>query len=148
MAAIRPRVMLPETSEDGRKLVSVGSEDTVLSAIVKWIPVEVIAACQFVLGVIPKEHTSASLWLMASFLPITALWIGFATREHDRPIAWRQLTLATFAFFVWGIGAQAAIVHGAVPSWEAWMGSIALALGGVLLPIGDGILRALGVRQN
>jgi len=56
MPLIRPRVVLPDEPRAGAELVTTGRRDSMLSAILKWSPVEVIGTYKFVIGVIPSEY--------------------------------------------------------------------------------------------
>jgi hypothetical protein len=151
MPTLRPRVHLPEGVQKGEAPVSkdTAGKDNVLSAIVNWIPIEVIGAYEGIMGVIPDANTGTRLWVTILGIPVTALWIGFATQDDSQPqkIAWRHLILATFAFFCWTVGSQPAIVKLVITAWEPWMGTATIAAGAVLLPILNGILRALKVPQ-
>jgi hypothetical protein len=120
-----------------------------ITAILKWIPVEVLAAYEFALGFIP--NADAGLWLTVILVPMTGLWIAFATRDWKKkqpPIAWRQVILSSIAFIFWSVGTQPEIVKTVISMWETWMGSVTLAVGGLLLPIGEGVLYLLGVGQS
>jgi hypothetical protein len=129
-------------------LVAAGDEDAPLTAILKWIPVEVIGSYKFIMGMIPSDYTSARLWTSILAIPITALWIAFATQPTGKKVAWRQVFLAPIAFVCWAIAMQEDVMKGQFTNWEPWMGSVVLAAGTLALPILDGILRSLGVTQN
>jgi len=135
---LRPRVT-EEDPADPYIPFALGAPGGPLDAILKWIPVEVIGAYQFSLGVVPADGMERG-WLALIFLVLTAGWIAFATGEQDKPIAKRQTVLSTFAFAVWIVGTQASLAAQVVPDWKAWMGSIVLAVGWLLLPILSGIL--------
>ena|SRR5258708_5053280 len=146
MQPIRPRAKGGDAKE-----VLVGSESQrPLEAILKWVPVEVIAAYQFTIGVVPAGYPKTSVLIVALFVLLTGPWIAFATNEIDAKskIAWRQVILATVAFCIWVVGTQPEIVRSSVPIWENWMGSIFLGVGWLLLPIADGILRMMGIPQD
>jgi len=151
MPLLRPRVLRPEPAKDGRKSVSAENADTYISAITKWIPVEVIGAYQFILGMVPINRTGFRFWGTIAFVPLTALWIAFATTDkptNPKQIAWRQVILAACAFVAWVAGTQSDLVHGVISTWEAWMGSVVLGLSALFLPLGDRILQLLGLPQN
>lgn len=147
MARLRPRVIRPDKAMNGR-IMATAADDKNLAAIVKWIPVEVIASYQFVLGLIPPANMGTRLWLTIIFAVLTPLWIGFAAKESGETIAWRQLILACVAFIFWTLGTQEDIAKDMIPVWEVWMGSVSLGLGTLCLPILDGILCKLGIRQS
>ncbi|MBR0852508.1 hypothetical protein JQ543_32595 [Bradyrhizobium diazoefficiens] len=125
-------------------LIAAGDQDNLLTAIIKWIPIDVIGFYKFAMGIVPLEAASWRLWISILAIPVTSLWIAFATTPEGRQIAWRQVLLAPFAFLCWA----AAIQPDVMIQWQQWTGSIALAGGVLLLPILDGILRRLGVTQN
>ncbi len=148
---LRPRVNLPDKPADGLAMVAVADQDKVLAAIIKWIPVEVIAPYEVALGIIPATASAFRFWLSVAFaFVLTPLWIGFGSRDADRnePIAWRQVILSSVAFILWAVGTQEWIGLHFSGDWRPWMGSVVLALGALILPIGDGLLRRLGVRQT
>jgi hypothetical protein len=134
----------------GSRLIpfSPSDEDKGLTAILKWIPVEVIAAYKFIIGLIPADNETFRLWSSLAGIPVSALWIAYATRPEGQRIAWRQAMLAPIAFACWAAAIQGDVLKTIFPHWESWMGSIALGAGMVLLPIFDGILKAVGVPQN
>jgi hypothetical protein len=151
MPTLRPRVNLPEEAQNGRIMVSKNKtgKDNLLSAIVKWIPIEVIGAYEGIMGAIPEGNTGFRLWVTIVGIPVTALWIGFATEDDTKAqrIAWRHMILASVAFFCWTVGSQPVIVKSVITAWEPWMGTVTIGAGAVLLPILNGILRALKVPQ-
>jgi hypothetical protein len=149
MPLLRPRVARPDKAPvQGRIMVAESDKDSVLKAILGWIPVEVIAPYKFTMGFIPPGHGSARLWVTGLAVPVTFAWIVFATTPEGRKIAWRQAIIAPVAFACWAMAMQADVMKMLYPSWEPWMGSVALAAGTVLLPIFDGILKKAGVPQN
>jgi hypothetical protein len=132
----------------GRIPVGAGEEDKPLTAILKWIPVEIIGTYKFVMGFIPADAEAWRLTVTILTIPLTAGWIAFATTPEAKRIAWRQVILSPFAFACWVAAIQGDVMLDIVSGWKAWMGSVILAAGTVLLPILDGILRRLDVRQN
>ncbi len=148
MPLLRPRALRGEKPGSRRIPFGAADQDKGLTAILTWIPVEVIAAYKFVIGLIPSDHESFRLWSSIAAIPISALWIAYATRPEGQNIAWRQVILAPIAFSCWAVAIQGDILTTISPQWETWMGSVMLGAGMVLLPIFDGILKALGVPQN
>jgi hypothetical protein len=148
MPLLRPRVFRRDKPGAERILVSTAEGDSILAAIVKWIPVEVITVYKFLMGLIPQGFGSARLWTSVALVPICFLWIAFATRPDGARVAWRQAALAPFAFACWVVALQDDVMKGLAPGWQPWMGSVVLGVGALLLPILDGILRSLGVPQN
>lgn len=143
MPLLRPRVVRADKPGARRQLISAADQTKLLTAILEWIPVEVIAAYKFVINLIPSDNESFRLWSSVSAIPITALWIAYATRPKGQEIAWRQVILGPIAFTCWAIAMQGDILKYVSQSWEPWMGSVVLAGGTILLPIFDGIFRAL-----
>jgi len=148
MPLLRPRVVLPDKPTSRTVPVSPLDEDSMLTAVLKWIPAEIIAAYKFIIDFIPADRGTFRLWLSVAAIPICALWIAFATKPEGRNIAWRQVILAPIAFVCWAVAMQGDIMVKVLPWWELWMGSVVLGAGMVLLRIFDGILMALGLTQN
>jgi len=115
---------------------------------VKWIPVEVITVYKAAMGAIPENWINLRVWSSAASLVITALWIAFATTPAPGRVAWRQVLLAPVAFACWAVATQPDIVRRLYPAWEPWMAILVLCGGTLLLPILEGVLKALGVPQN
>jgi hypothetical protein len=124
------------------------ADDNTLEAIINWIPIEAIASYQFVIGFVPPAKLGAQIFLTILFTVLTPLWIGFATKGNGESIAWRQLIVACVAFIFWILGTQEDIVKYIIPAWEVWMGSVSIGLGAFCLPILDGILCRLGIKQS
>ena len=148
MPLLRPRVMRTDKLGPGRTMVAPANQDPLLTAIVKWIPVEVLTIYKTVDGVIPAGKEQFRLWFAVGAILLCALWIAFATKPDGKPIAWRQVVLAPFAFLCWVVAMQGSTLKQIAPGWESWMGSVVLGAGTLFLPILEGILKALGVRQN
>lgn len=67
----------------------------------------------------------------------------------DARIAWRQVIIAPFAFICWIAAMQGPLFASAFPNWwEDWIGSVAVGVGTLVLPILNGILKRLGVPQD
>ena len=147
MRPLRPRVIDDDADHD-QFFAATG--DRALEAIIKWIPIEVIAAFEFTIGVVPVNQPNFHIMLAVGFTALTGAWIAFATidPESPRPIAWRQVILSTFAFAIWILGTQPNAVKAVVQSWEAWIGSIILGLGWLLLPILNGVLIRARISQS
>lgn len=148
MPLLRPRVIRPDPPHAGMILIAADDQDNLLTAIFKWIPIEVIGFYKFVMGIVPLEAVSWRLWISILAVPVTSLWIAFATTPEGKRIAWRQVFLAPFAFLCWAAAIQPDVMLQLIPQWQQWTGSVALAGGVLLLPILDGILRRLGMTQN
>jgi hypothetical protein len=147
MPLLRPRV--ERLYKVSRGTVPAGGEtkEHLLAAIIKWIPVEVLTVYKGVDGLIKDEHFR--LAFLAGVIVITPLWIAFATKPEGKRIAWRQVILAPFAFLCWSLAMMdAKTLALVVANWQSWMGSVAIGIGTLLLPVFDGILRALGVPQD
>jgi len=127
MPILRPRVVGGDILvSDGRISAAAGTdEDGVISAITKWIPVEVIAFYQGI--TIPFGDSLAhGLWFAIPFgTVVTGLWIAFATKSTS-PDIWKAL-------LSW---------------WHPGINPATLAAGAVALPIADGVMRRLGLPQD
>jgi len=142
---LRPRVIGDDKPGSGKVPVAVAEKDSVLEAIIKWIPVEVIGAYEIASRVIPIASRNTALWIV--FILLTGLWILFAARDGANREAWpvRQALLSMFAFVVWTLGTDAWLLqHFKQPEWY---GTLAMTLGVLLLPILDGALKSLGFGQ-
>lgn len=129
-------------------MVGSQAKEPLLAAIITWIPAEVLTAYKALDGLIPPDKSSFRLWFSLGMVPACALWIAFATKPQDKPVAWRQVVISPFAFICWAVALQSDMLKGLFPGWEPWIGSVILGIGTVLLPILDGILTALGLRQS
>jgi hypothetical protein len=155
MATLRPRVAGGDGPRSGRDLVGARKrKDDVISAIVQWIPVEVIAVYETLLQIFKFSGPSLA-YVIPAFVIVTVLWIAFSTREAAstreavRPLAWRQIILAALAFPIWVIGTTDPLkLQLAIDWWDSRFAAAALPVGAVLLPIVDGILQRLGIRQD
>src|SRR5262245_44754610 len=135
MPLLRRRAVRQDAPKFGRDAISRKDQDQFLTAIITWIPIGVIGVYKFVVGFIPLDHPGWRAWLTIIILLLTPLWIAFATLPKGRAIAWRQVVLAPFAFVCWVAAIQPDVVAGYIPDWQAWMGSVVLGLGTLLLPI-------------
>jgi hypothetical protein len=119
-----------------------------MTAILKWIPVEVIGAYKVAIG-LSYDHPVFGLWLSVLTVPTCGLWIAFATKPKLGTIAWRQALLAPLAFAGWAVAMGTDLIKAEVyQAWTPSMGAAVLVAGTILLPILDGILKAIGVPQN
>lgn len=148
MPLLRSRVVRSDKPEPGRMPIAASDQDSLLAAIVKWIPVEVVTVYKASMGIIPDDQHAIRLGFTVFSIVITAFWIAFATRPEGRKVAWRQVILAPIAFACWAVATQGDVLKGLYSGWESWMALLALAMGTLLLPIFDGALRSLGVTQN
>jgi hypothetical protein len=146
---LRPRVKSDDNIvRKGRTLVGKNDKDGLIDAIIKWIPVEVIAVYKFIIGGVPDDMANWRLGISILLLILTPAWIAFATKPSAKKVAWRQVILAPFAFACWIAAIQMDVVTILYSGWQAWMGSIVLGFGTLLLPIFDGLLKLLRVPQN
>jgi hypothetical protein len=148
MPLLRPRVVRADKPGSGTTPIAESQQDSLLAAIVNWIPVEMITMYKAAIGIIPENFSSLRLWTTAGSIVVTFFWIRFATRREGQNVAWRQACLAPVAFLCWAVATQGDVVRALWSTWESWMGLFVLVVGTVLLPLFDGILRSLGVRQN
>jgi hypothetical protein len=148
MPLLRRRAIVSDEPGPGRQAIAKKDEDTFLTAILTWIPVEVIVVYKFVMGIIPTGFSSWRLWLTVIVIVLTPVWIAFATKPENRKIAWRQVILSPFAFVCWVAALQEDVVTVLISGWQPWMGSVVLGIGTLVLPTLDGILRKLGFTQN
>jgi hypothetical protein len=117
----------------------------------KWVPVEVIACYEAVTTAFGNSISPALPFLIPAGMLVTFAWIAFATgdRKANSAIAWRQAWVSSLAFGFWVAGSTSPEIWKLiVPTWNAAFNPALFAIGGVLMPIVDGILRRLGVRQD
>ena len=60
MPGLRPRVLRPDKPGSGRIMVAAGDQDSLIAAIVKWIPVEVLTVYKTLDGFIPPDKYCSS----------------------------------------------------------------------------------------
>jgi hypothetical protein len=140
--------VVPDEPGPGRQPIAKADRDTLITAILTWIPIEVIAAYKFIMGFIPISFPGWRFWISVIVLVLAPCWIAFATKANKGNYAWRQIILAPFAFLCWVAAVQDDVVASLFSGWETWMGSVVLGLGTIALPILDGVLRKSGVTQN
>lgn len=145
MPLLRPRAV-GAYKADGKVAIA-GENEKALDLVLKWIPVEMIAFYQALMAAIPTKEGQLRLNITYVAIAVCALWIGFATRPAEKPIAWRQILLSTLAFVFWAAAVQSEVMQKTY-HWYEFTGTVVLILGSVLLPIFDGILARLGVPQN
>jgi hypothetical protein len=73
---------------------------------------EVITSYKVIMGLIPVDYGSGRLWTSILAIPITVLWIAFATQPKGSKIAWRQVILAPIAFTCWVVAMQEDVMKG------------------------------------
>jgi hypothetical protein len=153
MPELRPRVRAGDRQvHDGR--IPIGADptrDNLVSAITKWVPIEVIAFYEGVTTPFGAQLASGLLYAMVLGLAVTFLWTAFATERSDAAsrIAWRQVILSCIAFLFWVTGTTSPDIWSKVVFWwHPAINSAALAAGTVILPIVDGIMRRLGIPQD
>ncbi|HVO60829.1 MAG TPA: hypothetical protein VMT53_07830 [Terriglobales bacterium] len=142
--------MSSNRSGTARAAVGAGApDDGPLKAITNLIPVEVIAVYNLVITIFPAQPPELRFWFTIVMIPITGLYIAFGTKDGDEQgIAWRQALIAPFAFACWTSAMQGAMLMAMFPWWRDWIGGVAVGVGTLLLPILNGVLRAIGVPQN
>lgn len=143
----RPRLRSGDRLGTAPTAVAAVPDDDKVKAVMILIPVEVIAAFNLI-AAISAIPTKVLFVITLAMIPITGLYVAFGTREDGKGIAWRQVVLAPFAFACWISAMQGAMLTAIFPWWQSWIGNLALALGTLLLPILNGILKALNVPQN
>jgi hypothetical protein len=147
MPTLRPRVVRADRPHDGRIPVAATSQDSLLSAIIKWIPIEVVGAYEFIGGLIPSDQFVWIIGMAVLCLILSPIWIFLSTSETDRSPAWRQIVISPFAFLIWIVAIDPHVTE-LLSGWKPWMGSTVLAIGTLLLPIIDSALKHLGLGQN
>jgi hypothetical protein len=152
MAILRPRVDGGDvTDADGTVAIGRARKDDPSTAITKWIPVEVIACYEAVTTAFGNSIAAWLPYVIPAGILVTFGWIAFATadKKAKSAIAWRQAWVSSFAFAFWVAGSTSAdIWRLIVPGWNSAFNPALFAIGGVLLPIVDGVLRRLGIRQD
>lgn len=148
MPLFRRRAVREDAPKSARIPIARQDQDQFITAIITWIPIEVIAVYKFVVDLIPLEYTPWRLHLTVLILILTPLWIAFATVPKGKEIAWRQVILAPFAFVCWVAAIQQDVVVSLFDNWQSWMGSMVLGVGTLLLPIIDGMMKRLCIPQN
>ncbi len=148
MPILRTRV---RGGDDGRTTIAAEGKEGAISAVTKWVPIEVIAFYEGVTKPFSDQIAPYLLDLIAGGLVVTFLWIAFATETAQAAsrIAWRQVVLSCIAFFFWIVGTSSPDIWKLYfPWWHPGFGPAALATGAVVLPIADGIMKRLGIRQD
>ena len=154
MSPLRPRFIGGDSRVvDGRVFASTGEpRDGRLDALLKLIPVEVIAFYEGITTPFGNDLTPFLIGAIAAGTVICFLWTAFATSDNQKAqsaIAWRQVILATLAFLFWVVGTTSPELWKAqLGSWHPGINPAVLALGAVALPIVDGVLRRLGLPQD
>lgn len=147
MPLIRPRVVRADKPGHGRISVAASDQDSLVKSVLNWIPVEVITVYKTIDNLVTDNSVHRGLAIAG--IVITGLWIAFATKPDDKPIAWRQVIVSSFAFMCWAVGMEPTVLPFLQGSPDqVKVGSAFLAGGTLLLPILDGILKRAGVRQN
>lgn len=148
MPILRTRV---RGDDDGRITIAAEGKEGAISAVTKWVPIEVIAFYEGITKPFADQIAPYLLYLIVAGLVVTFLWIAFATETAQAAsrIAWRQVVLSCIAFFFWIVGTSSPDIwklH--FTWWHPGFGPAALAAGAVILPIADGIMKRLGIRQD
>jgi hypothetical protein len=113
MPHLRPRVSLstdtvgtPDLTlgaPDGGAALSTSSqsqEDSYLAKVITYIPAEVIAAYQAVVG-FTSPDSKTLVWFAVFLIIATPLWLLFATSGPGERLAWYQAAVGFIAFLVW-----------------------------------------------
>ena len=132
-------------------VAATGERDNVASALAKWVPVEVIAFYEGVTTPFGSQIAGLLWYTIIVGVIIVLLWTAFATEDSTKSsrIAWRQVIISSIAFVFWVAGTTSPDIWKMLYSWwQVGINPAILALGAVLLPIVDGILRRLGVPQD
>jgi len=141
---LRPRVIRSDRPRNGVVLAAGTQQDGPVPSIIKWIPIEIIGVYKSVSGLGAPDGSFVSIiWILC--LAATPLWIAFAAREPKEPVPVRQVILSSIAFLVWTAGTESWIAH--LFAWKSQIGSAILFFGTLLLPILDGVLKSMGIRQ-
>lgn len=128
-------------------------QSSALGRIVAYIPAEVIATYQAVLGLLSDDTSvSSSLnaaalgWTGMALLVATPIWIALSTKNSGETVAWHQVVISTFAFGIWLFGVGNPAVTGLTESIMAWSpktGSVGLIVGAFLIALADQAAKAL-----
>jgi hypothetical protein len=148
---LRPRVLGRDRREEPIPIAAPPDRDGVISAITKWVPIEVIAFYQGITTPFGDKLSQGLVYAISAGVIVTFLWIAFATESAKAKsrIAWRQVILSCFAFIVWVIGTTSPDIWKVIfVSWHPGINPAFLAAGAILLPILDGILWRLGIPQD
>lgn len=153
MPLLRPRVTGGDVVGTGGRIQINASLDKegLLSAITKWIPIEVIGIYQGLTTPFGDKLANFFWQALTVGLVVAFLWIGFATEDAKKRnrIAWRQALLAPVALFFWAFGTTSPdILKTVFGEWDGAYGLVALAIGAAALPIFDGIMHRLKVPQD
>lgn len=115
--------------------VAVPSEDDYLTKVVKYVPVEVLAAYLFMAGVIDSNVSSKhdhAIWLGGLLIGVVVLTIPYDLRVLN-VVRWSQITMsiAGIAVYVFALGGWFATT-----TWyHQWYASIVLPVFGLLVAI-------------
>lgn len=153
MGVWRPRVWAQEAIYDPRRVPTAAGSDASgpVGAITRWIPIEVIAFFEGITQPFGNQIAPYLLYCIAAGLIATFLWIAFATADAQAKsvIAWRQVVLSCISFFFWVVGTTNSEVWALTFKWwHPGFGPAGLALGAILIPIVDGVLKRLRVPQD
>jgi len=151
MPLLRPRVEGTDKPAPGERIpIAAKKKDAgnSLKVILELIPTEVIAAYKALIGTVPVTYPSWRLWISILGMPVTFLWIAYATRPEGKPVAWRQAIISPVAFAVWAAAIQPDVMKTLYADWQIWMGSVLMIGGMLLLRILDRVLYDLGVKQK
>jgi hypothetical protein len=148
MPILRPRV---KGADDPRTSIAAGGREDAINAIAKWVPIEVIAFYEGATKPFGEHIAPYLLYLIGAGTLVTFLWIMLATESAQAAsrIAWRQVILSSVAFVFWVVGTNSPDVWRLYFAWwHPGFGPAALATGAVVLPIADGFLKRVGIRQD
>ena len=131
--------------------VAVSDKDPLVTAITKWIPIEVIAFYEGITAPFGNDLAKGLGYAIGAGFVGTFLWIAFATEDAKARshIAWRQVVLSCLGFLFWVVGTTSPdLWRLAVGAWHPAVNPAALATGAFVLPIADGLMRRMGVPQD
>ena len=127
---------LPEGLRVARSPTTTSQKDDFASALVKYIPAEIVAAFVFINGVMGSTAKPAiwAYWVVfALLLILTPLYLLRVTKEPNKPPAVAQIVVSTIAFAIWvfAIGGP----FGQYTWYASWYGAVLLALYTMVIPI-------------
>jgi hypothetical protein len=145
---LRRRAIRADEPGPGRRVIAKSAQDGLLTAILTWIPTEIVATYKVIMGGISIEYTGFRFGISLLVLILTPFWTAYATADKKENVAWRQVILATIAFPCRVSAIQSDIMLQMFAQWQLWMGSVVLAVGTLALSPLDFFLKKAGVRQN
>src|SRR3954465_4380037 len=121
MSTLRPRVNGGDiVSPEGTIAVSASDDkDGSIAAVVKWVPVEVIAFYEGITTPFGDKIAGVLWYAIGVGVAVTFLWIAVATDDAKKrsSVAWRQVVLSTVAFLFWVLGTTSPDVYAKLFTW-------------------------------